>query len=135
MKSVKKSFKIALSEVERTANDLQLLATDVTLLAPLHEFAENVLHACRELRGRAKQLPKAGFAERMAGDGALLSLDEMVDCDVMSMVELGFSAAVGEMGEGRVVEMMRQLLDKLEKKLATLNENIQQLAGLLNAAN
>lgn len=134
MKSVKKSFKLALSEVEAAANDLRLLAADVTLLELIHGHAENVLGACRELRLQAKQLPKAGFAERLVEDGALLLLDEIADEDVMSALERDFSVAVGEMGEGPVFELLRQLLEKLEKMLVILHERIQRLGGLLNAA-
>lgn len=132
MKSIKKRFKMALAEVAKVADELQLLAADVTLLESVRELASTVLRACKDLELRAKQLHKVGFAEQMVGDEALLLLDEIVDSDVMSVLEQRFSAAIGGMGEGQVFEMMRQLLEKLEKKLALLNESIQQLGGLLN---
>lgn len=131
MKSVKKRFKIALSEVEDAANDLLLIAADVVLLESVQELATSALRACKDLELRAKRLHKAGFAEQIVKDEALLLLDDIVDNDVMSVVEQRFSAAL-EGREGQALDMMRQLLEKLEKKLAFLNDGIQRLGGLLN---
>lgn len=134
MKSVKKRFKMALAEVEKVADELQLLTADVTLLESVRELASNVLRACKRMERRVKRVHKVGFAEQMLEDEALLLLDEIVDSDVISVLEQRFSAALGESGEGQVLDMMRQLLEKLEKKLALLNESIQRLGGLLNQA-
>ncbi|MCQ8129255.1 hypothetical protein [Methylomonas rivi] len=125
---------MALAKVVDAANDLLLLAAEVAILEPVQEYAGCVLQACEVLERQARQLPKAGFAGRIVGNAALLSLDELVDNDVISVVEERFALALGEVAEGGVAEMMRQLLEKLEKKLALLNENIQQLGGLLNEA-
>ena len=125
---------MALAEVEKVADELQLLTADVTLLESVQELANDVLQACKRMERRVKQTHKVGFAEQMLEDEALLLLDEIVDGDVISVLEQRFSAALGESGEGQVFDMMRQLLEKLEKKLALLSESIQRLGGLLNQA-
>ncbi|AEG01710.1 hypothetical protein [Methylomonas methanica] len=132
MKSVKKRFKMALAEVEKVAGELQFLTANMTLLEPVQEIASSVLLACKRMGRRVKQVHKVDFAEQMLEDDALLRLEEIVDNDVISVLEQRFSAALGEMGEGQVLDMMRQLLEKLEKKLALLNESIQRLGGVLN---
>lgn len=123
---------MALAKVGEAANDLLLLAAEVAILEPVQEYADSVLQACEVLEQHARQLHKADFAERIVENEALLRLDELVDNDLISIVEERFAAALGETTDGQVVEMLRQLLERLEKKLALLNENIQQLGGLLN---
>lgn len=132
MKSIKKRFRAALAEVERAANDLLLISADVTLLGDVQELAGSVLEACGQLESRAAQLRKVDFVECMREEPVLRVLDEFVDSDVLSVVEERLSLVVVDEVGGQAGELLRQLLDKLENRLALLNEAIQQLGGLLN---
>lgn len=132
MKSVKKRFRTTLARLEDIAVELRLLAEDVVILAPVRELAESVLGACEVLQREARQLHKADFVEWMLDNEVLYRLDELADGDLISLLEERFALALGESADGQVAEILRQLLEKLEKKLVLLHENIQQLGGLLN---
>jgi hypothetical protein len=132
MKSIKKLFRIRLSEVAEVAMQLLLLAEDVTLMKPIQVFAVNVLQACQALEHKADQLHKSDFVQQIIGDDALLLLEEVVDNDLVSALEEMFAKALRDENEPQINQLLQQLLDKVEKKLAVMNLHIQQLGELLN---
>ena len=132
MKSIKKRFRIRLSEVVEAAMQLSLLTEGVALMKPFQVLADNVLRACQALEHKAGQLHKSDFVEQIIGDEALLLLEEVVDCDVVSALEEMFAKAEGDANMPQINELLQQLLEKLEKKLAVMTLRIQQLGELLN---
>lgn len=119
-----------LIEVEQAASDLMLLSTDISMFEAVRVLAADVLRVCEVLKQRASQLHKTDFSEQIIGEEALLELDEIVDRDVISAVEQCFSNAWPD-ADNQIGELLRQLLQKLEKHYAVLNQRIQQLGGLL----
>ena len=111
---------------------LLLLAEDVTLMKPIQVFAVNVLQACQALEYKAGQLHKSDFVQQIIGDDALLLLEEVVDNDLVSALEEMFAKALRDENEPQINQLLQQLLDKVEKKLAVMNLRIQQLGELLN---
>ena len=134
MKSTKKRFKLLLASIEQSASDLMLLSTDITLLEDVRVMADKALRACRSLRRRAGELRKKDFVEQILLEDALLQLDELVDQDLISKIEERFSLALPGPDSSPLVGILHQLLDKLEKHCADMNESIQQLGALLNAS-
>ena len=132
MKSIKKHFKTKLSDIERAASDLMLLSVDISMLEAVQLLANKVLTACEVLRVRASELDKKHFVEQILQEEALSRLDELVDEDVISLVEQRFSAVSVNSEEGAAAELLRQLLDKLERRYVALADHIQQLGRLLN---
>lgn len=132
MKSIKKRFRVQLSEVAEVAMELSLLAEDIVLMKSVQVLAGNVLQACQDLEHKAGQLHKLDFVEQIVGDDALLLLEEVVDKDLVSALEEMFAKAVGDANVPRINEFLQQMLDKFEKKLAVMNVRIQQLGELLN---
>lgn len=132
MKSTKKRFKEKLVLIERLAADLLLLSADVSMFEPVCMSAENVLRVSRALRMRTAELDKKGFVDRVVNDENLLQLEDCGDEDVISEVERRFSLAFPNAEEKAAGDFLRQMLNKLEARHALMQENIQQLSGLLN---
>ena len=132
MKSIKKRFLVALDEVVEAADDLALLSSNLTMLEPVQRTAATAKKACYLLANHAKQLHKHNFVEHMFGEPALMTLDKLVDTDVISEIEELFSDSMTDLGEHQLVDFVQQLLAKLEKHLLKLNTLIQQLGELLN---
>jgi hypothetical protein len=84
------------------------------------------------LEHKAGQLHKSDFVQQIIGDDALLLLEEVVDNDLVSALEEMFAKALRDENEPQINQLLQQLLDKVEKKLAVMNLHIQQLGELLN---
>lgn len=132
MKSIKKRFRMQLAEVMEMARELSCLSEGIDLLLPADELACEILQACQALEQKADGLHKSEFAEQIAGDEALLQLDEAVDCDLISCLEERFAKALEQASMPQLDGLLQQILEKLEKKQVIMNQRIQQLGSLLN---
>lgn len=132
MKSIKKRFRMQLAEVMAAAGELACVAEGIDLLLPADELAGEVLLACRALEEKADGLHKSEFVALIAGDEALLQLDEAVDNDLISCLEERFAKALGQTPAPQLDALLQQMLEKLENKQAVMNQRIQQLGSLLN---
>lgn len=132
MKSIKKRFRMQLAEVMAAAGALACVAEGIDLLLPADELAGEVLLACRVLEEKADGLHKSEFVAQIAGDEALLQLDEAVDYDLISYLEERFAKALEQAPVPQMDALLQQVLEKLENKQAVMNQRIQQLGSLLN---
>lgn len=135
MKTCKKRCKLILNDIEQAAEELLLLSAQLTLLEELKELVVRVLRLCKVLRSRMSMMKKSNFVEKMRGDAVLIELDAIVDLDMISQLEEGFSMAFADASESQASEMLQQLLEKLERRYANMLESIQQLTGILQEAN
>ena len=129
MKSIKKRFKLLLTEIDQTANELALLCADLPLLSEIHQLAGKVLSANETLRLEISELKKAEFREEIAESEALAALDEIADTDAISLLEERFFAEHDNHADG-IGEFLQQLLDKIGNIYTKMVENIQQLTAL-----
>jgi len=132
MKSVKKRFRMALDEVAKLADELVMLSANISALEPAQNLAVRAKEACYLLSNAARQLDKSGFAAQMREEPALITLDALVDTDVVSEIEERFSATVLASSEESLVEFVYQILAKLEKHLLKLNTSVLRLSEVLN---
>lgn len=131
MKSIKKRFKLLLTEIEQAASELALLGADLSLLSEVHQTAGKVSSACEALRLQISALKKTEFREGIADAEALFQLEEVVDSDAISALEDRFFAELDNHADSGIGEFLQQLLDKIDKRYTKMVENIQQLSALL----
>ena len=132
MKSIKKRFKLILTEIEQAADELAGLSADLSLLGEIQQTAGKVLNACVALRAQIAELKKAEFREGIADAEALSQLDEIVDIDAVSALEDRFFAELKNHADSQIGEFLQQLLDKIDKRYTKMVGLIQQLSGLLD---
>lgn len=132
MKSIKKQFKTILSEIELNAHQLDLLSDDLTILSELHQLAQQILAAVQVLSDQSVELKKTDFISTIQYSPAFIKLEELIDHDVISQVELVFFASQDNDVSTTLGQFLKELLDKLDAHFAKLIKNINQLCALLD---
>ncbi|MCQ8118942.1 hypothetical protein [Methylomonas rosea] len=130
MTSLKKQSKRLLSDIQKSANQLALLASDLTLLEDTHEWARSLEKNIETLNQQLAGLKKAEFNATLADSEILEVLDELIDSDPISALEQRLFAAQADQESGVVGEFFQQLLDKIEKLYTPLLSAIQQLTAM-----
>ncbi|OAH96714.1 hypothetical protein [Methylomonas methanica] len=130
MTSLKKQSKRLLSDIQKSANQLALLTSDLTLLEDTHEWARSLEKNIETLNQQLAGLKKAEFNATLADSEILEILDELIDSDPISALEQRLFAAQADQESGVVGEFFQQLLDKIEKLYTPLLSAIQQLTAM-----
>lgn len=130
MTSLKKQSKRLLSDIQKSANQLALLASDLTLLEDTREWARSLEKNIETLNQQLAGLKKAEFNATLADSEILEILDELIDSDPISALEQRLFAAQADQESGVVGEFFQQLLDKIEKLYTPLLSAIQQLTAM-----
>lgn len=132
MKSLKKRFKQQLSLSTQRAAEWALLTADIDLLASAQASAQAVVNACIALQQQTATLDKADFAAEISQATALVTLEEWVDRDEMSILENSLFSALDRDADETLQQFFGQLLDKLDRQHALLVGAIQPLLELLS---
>lgn len=130
MASKKKRGKQLLQEINQLAAQLAILTAELSLLDDMHRLALDIGDNVEQLTQQLDGLKKAEFCEVLAGSEVLLSLDEIVDIDAISLLEERLLAVQPEDGEGELSLFLQQLMDKLEKHYVAMITAIQALCAL-----
>lgn len=130
MTSLKKQSKRLLGDIQKSANQLALLTSDLTLLEDTHEWARSLEKNIETLNQQLAGLKKAEFNATLADSEILEILDELIDSDPISALEQRLLAAQADQESGVVGEFFQQLLDKIEKLYTPLLSAIQQLTAM-----
>ena len=132
MKSIKKRFKLFVSEIVESANQLAVISADLALLSEIQELAAKVLRANATLSLLGSALKKDDFVLGIADSQALAELEELIDIDAVSSLEERLFAALNNQDDQGVGEFLQQFLEKIDKSYTKMLTDIQQLTALLD---
>jgi hypothetical protein len=132
MKSIKKRFKLLLSDIVVSANQLAVISADLTLLSEIQQLAAKVLRADATLSLLISALKKDDFVIGVADSQALAELEEMIDVDAVSSLEERLFAALNNQDDHGVGEFLQQFLGKIDKTYTKMLTDIQLLTALLD---
>jgi DNA repair exonuclease SbcCD ATPase subunit len=130
MASIKKRGKQLIADIEKLANQLVILTSDLSLLKNIYDLARSVQENIASLNNELTDLKKAGYSAGLADSKALAALDELIDDDAISALEQRLFAAQPHQENSETGEFLQQILEKIEKLYTPLLESIQQLTAL-----
>jgi hypothetical protein len=134
MKSIKKRFKLLLSDIAESANQLAIFSADLELLTEIQQLASKVLRADATLSLLASALKKDDFVMGISDSQALAELEELIDVDAISALEDRLFSALNSQEDDGVGQFLQQILDKIDKNYTKMIGDIQQLTALLEEA-
>jgi len=131
MKSIKKRFKLLLSDIVESAQQLAVISADLALLSEIQQLAAKVLRADATLSLLTSSLKKDDFVMGISDSQALAELEELIDIDAISTLEERLFSALNNQEDHGVGEFLQQFLDKVDKNYTKMIGDIQQLTALL----
>ncbi|WP_446808470.1 hypothetical protein ACH50O_14365 [Methylomonas sp. 2BW1-5-20] len=130
MASIKKRGKQLIADIEKSANQLAILTSDLSLLKNIYDLARSVQENIASLNNELTDLKKAEYSAGLADSKALAALDELIDNDAISALEQRLFAVQPDQENSETGDFLQQILEKIEKLYTPLLESLQQLTAL-----
>jgi len=129
----KQPFQSSLQEARRLIDNLGVLIADVTLLSVLNKMLLDIAEAVDTLLAELECYQGDQLVGYLLTLDAVSYLDEVVDLDPVSQLEVRFFGVLDSAEEGELTLFLMQVLDKIESAHAQLIEKIHEFNALLEA--
>jgi len=126
-------FALVLQEAKHLVDVFNMFIEDVDLLADLHVMILEIEQALIELLSKLEAYQGDNLAEYMQGLDAVAYLDEVVDRDPMSDLEVQFFSAVKPSDEGEAAKFLMQVVARIELIYVQMVEKLHEFNALLVA--
>ncbi len=123
-----------MAEAKVLINTLHILLTEITMLQPLQEMIEAINVAIDELHKVVSDSADKALLDYAQESDALRYLDEVVDLDPISELEVQFFGVLDSMTENELTLFLMQILDKIEANYTQLIEKLHAMNALLSIA-
>jgi len=129
----KESCKKVLKECKKFTGAFAYLVGDITLMAELHHMLMQVNKSLDVIILELNNYQAGDWRAHIHEIGAFSYLDEVVDFDPVSELEVQFFEMMGAKREGALPEFLMQVLDRVEKAHSALIGKLHELNALLEA--
>ncbi|BCG65594.1 MAG: hypothetical protein methR_P3439 [Methyloprofundus sp.] len=126
----KQQVQLEIVAAKNLINTLNALVTEVTMLQPLQEMLQAINIAVDELLTAITEYQDSTLADYIQESDALVYLDEVVDLDPISELEVQFFGVLENMTENELTVFLMQMLDKIELAYTQLIEKLHVINAL-----
>ncbi len=126
----KQQLQLEIAEAKILINTLNALVAEVTMLQPLQAMLLAINIAVDELMTAVIEHPETALVDYIQESDALVYLDEVVDLDPISELEVQFFGILENMVENELTVFLMQMLDKIETTYTQLIEKLHAINAL-----
>jgi hypothetical protein len=127
----KQQVQLEIVAAKNLINTLNVLVTEVTILQPLQEMLEAINIAIDELLTAVTEYQDNALVDYLQESNALVYLDEVVDLDPISELEVQFFGVLENMTGSELTVFLMQMLDKIEAAYTQLIEKLHAINALI----
>ncbi len=130
--TIKAKHELRLYELKKAVNDFIGFTENLTLLKAVNEKAQEMAQAVDELQQLLQQgLVANKLVKAVNTSEAAAMLDELVDADVVSELEVYMLSASEGIEDAEVTQFLTEVMDKVERKYNLLLEKAHAYNALL----
>ncbi len=126
----KQQVQLEIDAAKNLINTLNALVTEVTMLQPLQDMLVAINVAVDKLLTAVTEYQDSALVDYIQESDALAYLDEVVDLDPISELEVQFFGVLENMTENELTVFLMQMLDKIELAYTQLIEKLHAINAL-----